>query len=57
MNGNGYNAATKPSSAFFTKEQRARLEALTVARELRGSNAPNHQWLELAVYIIEGGRP
>ncbi len=54
MNGNGYNAATKPSAAPFTTAQRQRLEAITFARELRGQNAPLHEWLDMAAYIETG---
>lgn len=54
MNGNGYDAATKPSAQFFTKEQRQRLEAVTVTLQLRGKQAPIHEVLRIARYIVDG---
>lgn len=53
MNGNGYGSETKPSAQFFTKEQRQRVEALTVARALKPDG---HQdgWIDMAAYIERG---
>lgn len=53
------NDSTRPSVVAFNKEQRARLEALTFARELthRGYQYPPgiDEWLRLAKYIVRGG--
>lgn len=56
-NGNGYAGPTTPVVSFFTKEQRARLEALTFARELVGKQGPGvtlSDWFRTAEYIIKG---
>ena len=49
MNGNGHGSETKPSAQFFTKEQRQRVEALTVARALRPSVTVSDQ-IDMAVF-------
>lgn len=51
MNGTGYNSEIKPSAQFFTKEQRQRVEALTVARALKPGG---HQdgWVDMATFIF-----
>lgn len=55
MNGNGYDSELKASSAFFTKEQRQRVEAVTLARKLMPP-AQNqvHHLVYLAQYICTG---
>lgn len=54
----GYNGATEPVVEPLTKEQRQRLEALTFARKLVGTNnalnQPVRDWLRIARYIVEG---
>jgi hypothetical protein len=57
MNGTGYSSAEKPSAQFFTKEQRQRLEALTVIAAIApAEKAPGreHTWIRLADYIVTG---
>jgi hypothetical protein len=55
--GTGYNSATKPVVTFFDKEQRARLEALTFARELLPGSSPLHLWFQIAEYVVNGVVP
>lgn len=50
MNGTGYDSATKPSPAFFTKDQRQRVEALTVAHALK-SSASAQDLIDMAGFI------
>lgn len=57
--GRGYDGAVTPVVEPFTKEQRQRLEALTFARKLVGSNhdplrQPVGDWVYLAKYIEKG---
>jgi hypothetical protein len=51
VNGNGYESAITPSAGFFTKEQRQRLEAITVARKLY-KDEEVHTQLNVARWII-----
>lgn len=57
--GTGYDSATTPSVAPFTKEQRQRLEAVTFARKLINMNGPDwvRSWIDLADYIVTGDKP
>jgi hypothetical protein len=53
MNGNGYDSAIKPSAQFFTKDQRIRLEAVTVMIKLYPRDSFSTH-LRMAEYVVEG---
>lgn len=61
-NRKGYEAWSHPVVEPFTKEQRQRLEALTLARKMLGDHfhspnvtySPVGDWIEVAEYIVNG---